>query len=175
MITSGWQQWETHSSTRSKRVFSAGHASHWVFVLERASELAKEWKTPLCLAQLDLKKAFDHVQHSFATTALQQKVVSEQLISVLNKWWIQSNVEVSLAGVKSDKRITFQSRLQFSWRFRITSLGTWTMAGGTGTLVEIGQYSHHEHRKRGRHLFVGVKQKGPLDELCSLTECILDN
>ena len=86
-------------------------ASHGVFVLERASALAKEWKTPLFLAQLDPKKAFDHVQHSFATTALQQKGVSEQLISIFNKWWTQSNVEVSLAGIKSDKRIAFQRGL----------------------------------------------------------------
>ena len=86
-------------------------ASHGVFVLERASELAKEWKTPLFLAQLDLKKAFDHVQHSFATAVLQHKGVSDQLISILNKWWTQSSVEVSLAGIKSDKRIAFQRGL----------------------------------------------------------------
>ena len=73
-------------------------ASHGVFVLDRASEIAKEWKTPLFLAQLDLKKAFDHLQHSFASTALQHKRVSEQLLSVLNKWWTQSDVAVSLAG-----------------------------------------------------------------------------
>ena len=60
-------------------------ASHGIFVLERASELAKEWKTPLFMAQLDLKKAFDHVQHSFATAALQHEGVSDQLISILNK------------------------------------------------------------------------------------------
>ena len=82
-------------------------ASHGVFVLERASELAKEWKILLFLAQLDLKKAFDHVQHSFATAALQHKGVSDQLISILNKWWTQSSVEVSLAGIKSDRRIAF--------------------------------------------------------------------
>ena len=33
------------------------------------------------------------------------------MISVLIKWWTQSNVEVSLAGVKSDKRIAFQRGL----------------------------------------------------------------
>ena len=45
-------------------------ASHGVSVLERASELAKEWRTPLFLAQLDLKKAFGHIllrNHSAAT------------------------------------------------------------------------------------------------------------
>ena len=86
-------------------------ASHGIFVLERASELAKEWKTPLFMAQLDLKKAFDHVQHSFATAALQHKGVSDQLISILNKWWTQSSVEVGLAGIKSDRRIAFQRGL----------------------------------------------------------------
>ena len=86
-------------------------ASHGIFVLERASELAKEWKTPLFMAQLDLKKAFDHVQHSFATAALQHKEVSDQLISILNKWWTQSSVEVGLAGIKSDRRIAFQRGL----------------------------------------------------------------
>ena len=90
-----------------------------VFVLERASEMAKKWTTSLFLAQLDLKKAFDHVQHSFATTALQQKVVSEQLLSVLNKWWTQSDVEVSLAGITSDKRISLQTRKEPQSRLQI--------------------------------------------------------
>ena len=36
-------------------------------------ETAKEWQAPLFLAQLDLKHVFDHVQHSFATTAQQQE------------------------------------------------------------------------------------------------------
>ena len=44
-------------------------------------------------------------------TALQQKGVSEQLLSVLNTWWTQSDVEVSLAGITSDKRISFQRGL----------------------------------------------------------------
>ena len=86
-------------------------ASHGILVLERGSELAKEWKTHLFIAQLDLKKAFDHVQHSFATAALQHKGVSDQLISILNKWWTQSSVEVGLAGIKSDRRIAFQRGL----------------------------------------------------------------
>ena len=72
----------------------------------------------LCLgvSKLDLKKAFDHVQHSFATTALQQKGVSEQLLSVL-KWWTQSDVEVSLAGITSDKRISFHRGLNLRGGF----------------------------------------------------------
>ena len=41
-----------------------------IFFLERASELAKEWKTPLFLAPLDRKKAFDHIQHSFQLSIL---------------------------------------------------------------------------------------------------------
>ena len=42
-------------------------------VLERASELAKEWKTHLFAAQVDLTKTFDHIQQSFAYTALQKQ------------------------------------------------------------------------------------------------------
>ena len=97
-------------------------------------------KTPLFLAQYDLKNAFDHVQHSFATTAFQQKGVSEQKISKLNKWWTQSNVEVSLAGIKSD--IAFQRGLpqgapEAPPIFGAVSdhvLITWTMDGGTEIL-----------------------------------------
>ena len=54
--------WETRSPTRSKRAcFHKTDASHGDFVLERASEFRKEW-TLLFLAQLDLKKAFGHIQ-----------------------------------------------------------------------------------------------------------------
>ena len=120
-------------------------ASHGVFVLERASEIAKEWKTPLFLAQLDLKKAFDHIQHSFASTALQHKRVSEQLLSVLNKWWTQSDVAVSLA-ITGHKRISFQRGLpqggpesSAMWLFLIMSWGTWMLGGETET--SIGQWT----------------------------------
>ena len=93
-------------------------------------------KTPLFLAQLDLKKAFDHVQHSFATTGPQQKGASEQLLSVLNKWSNQSDIAVSLAAITGHKRISFQrglpqSRLQCLWLFLIMSWGTWMLGGET--------------------------------------------
>ena len=89
----------------------------------------------------NLKKAFDHIQHSFATTALQQKGESEQFLSLLNKWWTQSDVAVSMAGISSDTRISFQrglaqgaqSRLQSLWLFLITSWGTWMQGGETET------------------------------------------
>ena len=99
-----------------------------------------------------------------------KKRVSEQLISVLNKWWTQSSVEVGLAGIKSDRRIAFQrglpqgapespaiyvavsdyvvEKLDDGWRYR----KYW---------MEVGQHSPHKRRLRGRHLFVGIKQKGP--------------
>ena len=49
-----WQQWEAHSSTRSRRTFFARQTLRTEFLVWRASELAKEWNTPLFVAQLDL-------------------------------------------------------------------------------------------------------------------------
>ena len=94
------------SSPLSKRVFFARQA----LCLGESKRDGKGVENNLFLAQLDLKKAFDHVQHSFATTAPQLKGVPKQLLSVLNKWWTQSDVRSQL-GITSDKRISFQRGL----------------------------------------------------------------
>ena len=117
-------------------------ASHGVFVLERASEMAKEWKTPLFLAQLDLKKAFDHVQHSFATTELQQKGLYQSscsrystnggLRATLKSAW-QASPVTNASPSRGVSRKEPQSRLQYLWLFLIMSWGTGTLDGETGT------------------------------------------
>ena len=34
-----------------------------VYTIEHCTELAHEWNIPVCIAQLDLKKAFDRISH----------------------------------------------------------------------------------------------------------------
>ena len=112
MVTSGLQLWVTRSSTRSKQDSSARQTPHTEYSYWKEQASWRRSGKPLCSWHSSTsKKAFDHVQHSFATAALQHKGVSDQLISILNKWWTQSSVEVSLAGIKSDRRIAFQRGL----------------------------------------------------------------
>eukprot|EP00969_Alexandrium_andersonii_P066030 2912519-Alexandrium_andersonii.AAC.1 len=41
-----------------------------VFMINRAEELSREWQVPLALVQLDLRKAFDHIDHRAAFRAM---------------------------------------------------------------------------------------------------------
>ena len=81
------------------------------FCLGESKRVGEGMENPSVPGTARPQESFDHVQHSYATAALQHKGVSDQLISILNKWWTQSSVEVSLAGIKSDKRIAFQRGL----------------------------------------------------------------
>ena len=40
------------------------------FKLTRAAELAREWDSPVCVGQLDLRQAFDKIKHSAVIEAL---------------------------------------------------------------------------------------------------------
>ena len=72
------------------------HADTGVFMLNRAAELAREWRIPLVTAQLDLKKAFDHVDHRAAFRAMKLQGVGLQEIAVIAAIWQQSRVQVRL-------------------------------------------------------------------------------
>ena len=74
-------------------------ASHGVFTLKRAAELARAWDVPLVVVQLDLKKAFDRVSHISVLACLRRKGVSTQLLAVLAQMWERSTVRGKLATV----------------------------------------------------------------------------
>ena len=53
-----------------------------VFVIERGTELRREWSLPMYLAQVDLKRASDILCHSQVASVLSRKNVSRQLAAV---------------------------------------------------------------------------------------------
>ena len=75
------------------------HAANGVYVIRRISELAREWKVPVFVAQLDLKKAFDRVFHSAILKALLLQNVSLQSIGILAALLKQSTTMISLGQV----------------------------------------------------------------------------
>lgn len=79
------------------------HADTGVFMLNRAAELSREWRIPLVLAQLDLKKAFDHVNHKAAFTAMKLQGISLEGIALIAAIWQTSVVLVRLGQVSSEE------------------------------------------------------------------------
>ena len=77
------------------------HAANGVFVIRRITELAREWKVPVFVAQLDLKKAFDRVFHSAILKALQLQRVSLQSIAILAAILKHSTTIISLGHVRA--------------------------------------------------------------------------
>ena len=86
------------------------HAANGVYVIKKAIELSKEWKVPLCIAQLDLRKAFDRVLHSAVLKALRLQGVSLQCIAIVSALLNNSKTSVSLGKVTS-ARITMERGL----------------------------------------------------------------
>ena len=66
----------------------------------------REWNMPIFLAQLDLKKAFDSMSHDRIASMLRRKNLTVQQIAVLCSWWALSSLEVRLAHVVTDRRIS---------------------------------------------------------------------
>ena len=59
----------TFSSVQTAFV-PGSHADTGVLMINKAAELSREWRLPLMLAQLDIRKAFDHVDHRAAFKAM---------------------------------------------------------------------------------------------------------
>ncbi|CAE8637304.1 unnamed protein product [Polarella glacialis] len=78
------------------------HADTGVFMINRAAELSREWRVPLVLAQLDVKKAFDHVDHRAAFEAMRLQGISLHAIALIAAIWACSVVTVRLGMVSSD-------------------------------------------------------------------------
>ena len=77
-----------------------------VYMIERCTELAREWNIPVCAAQLNLKKAFDRISHDSIAEMLCRKDFCPQLVAVLCSWWCCSSLEVRLGLVTSDRCIS---------------------------------------------------------------------
>ena len=77
-----------------------------VYMIERCTELAREWNIPVFIAQLDLKKAFDRISHDSNAEMLCRKNLCPQLVAVLCSWWCCSSLEVRLGHVTSDRCIS---------------------------------------------------------------------
>ena len=73
-----------------------------VYMIERSTELAREWSIPVFIAQLDLKKAFDRISHDSIAEMLCRKNLCPQLVAVFCVWWCCSSLEVRLRHVTSD-------------------------------------------------------------------------
>jgi hypothetical protein len=87
----------------AQTAFIAGsHACMGVHAIQRIAELAREWRHPVFLAQLDLRKAFDHVWHSAALEAMQLQGIPLQAQAFMAKLWQQSTVKAKLGAEISD-------------------------------------------------------------------------
>ncbi|CAE8618348.1 unnamed protein product [Polarella glacialis] len=71
-------------------------------MINRAAELSREWRVPLVLAQLDVKKAFDHVDHRAAFEAMRLQGISLHAIALIAAIWACSVVTARLGMVSSD-------------------------------------------------------------------------
>ena len=81
---------------------SGAQASDGGFVLKRAAELSREWNGQICVAQLDLTKAFDRVKHSAVLNALRLQGCSMQCLGVISTIFLQSQMSVRLGHVNAD-------------------------------------------------------------------------
>ena len=76
------------------------HASSGVYTINRVCELSREWRKPVFLAQLDLRKAFDRVRHSAIVDALKLQGVSLQCLAVICALLDQSQAMMCLGHLQ---------------------------------------------------------------------------
>ena len=68
----------------------------------RVAELAREWSVSVCIAQLDLKKAFDHVSHIAAFDAMDEQKVPMAAQALIAKLWDLTTVVGKLGREESN-------------------------------------------------------------------------
>ena len=71
------------------------HADTGPFLLNRSAELAREWRFPLAVGQIDVHKAFDHVRHEACFEALRRKSVSPFSVALIAAIWSATKLVVS--------------------------------------------------------------------------------
>ena len=88
--------------TKQTAFVKGSHANMGPHLLLRCGELAREWSLPFCTAQLDLKKAFDHVDHRAALEAMRLQGVPEHAMALIAKVWSLSSIRAKLGTELSD-------------------------------------------------------------------------
>ena len=63
------------------------HADAGLFLLLQAAEVSREWQREIVVVQLDVKKAFDHVDHRAAFKAMRLRSVSPFSMAVIAAIW----------------------------------------------------------------------------------------
>ena len=79
------------------------HADAGLVLLLQAADLSREWKREIVVVQLDVKKAFDHVDHRAAVKAMKLQGVSLFSMALIAAIWNGSCMKVRLGTVSSNK------------------------------------------------------------------------
>ena len=79
------------------------HADAGLFLLLQAAELSREWQKEIVVVQLDVKKAFDHVDHRAAFKTMKLQGVSLFSIALIAAIWNGSCIKARLGMVSSNK------------------------------------------------------------------------
>jgi hypothetical protein len=88
--------------TAQTAFIGGSHACMGVHVIQRIAELAREWRQPVYIAQVDLRKAFDHVRHSAAIEAMQMQGIPLQAQAFMAQIWQQSTIKAKLGAEVSE-------------------------------------------------------------------------
>ena len=79
------------------------HADAGLFLLMRAAELSREWQKEIVVVHLDVKNAFDHVDHRAAFKAMKLQGVSLFSMALIAAIWNGSCMKARLGTVSSNK------------------------------------------------------------------------
>ena len=79
------------------------HADAGLFLLLKAAEVSREWQGKYVVVQLDVKKAFDHVDHRAAFKAMKLQGVSLFSMALIAAIWSGSCMKACLGTVTSNK------------------------------------------------------------------------
>ena len=79
------------------------HADAGLFLPLKAAELSREWQREIVVVQLDVKKAFDHVDHRAAFKAMKLQGVSLFSMALIAAIWSGSCMMACLGTVTSNK------------------------------------------------------------------------
>ena len=79
------------------------HSDTGLFLLLKAAELSREWQREIVVVQLDVKKAFDHVDHRAAFKAMKLQGVSLFSMVLIAAIWSGSCMKACLGTVTSNK------------------------------------------------------------------------
>ncbi len=78
------------------------HAGTAPLSLSRAAEVSGEWKRHLAICQIDIRKAFGHVDHRAAFAAVRRKSFTPYTIALIAAIWNASIVTAKLGQVSSE-------------------------------------------------------------------------